>query len=49
VVVVGAWNLENLIRPGDEYGPTDDAAYRAKLTALAETISQLAPDVLGVQ
>ena len=47
MVVVGTWNLENLFRPGGEFGPTDDAAFRAKLAAIADTISQLAPDVLG--
>ncbi len=46
---VGTWNLENLFRPGNEAGPDSDAAYEAKLTALAETITTLAPDVLAVQ
>ncbi|WP_026874552.1 endonuclease/exonuclease/phosphatase family protein [Jiangella gansuensis] len=50
MVVIGTWNLENLFRPGDESGrPPDDAAYEAKLDALAGTIDRIAPDVLGVQ
>ncbi|MQA84032.1 MAG: endonuclease [Streptosporangiales bacterium] len=49
MVVVGTWNLENLYRPGGGFGPDDDAAYEAKLSALADTINRLAPDVLGVQ
>ncbi len=49
MVTVGTWNLENLFRPGNEAGSDSDAAYEAKLTALAETITTLAPDVLAVQ
>jgi endonuclease/exonuclease/phosphatase family metal-dependent hydrolase len=49
MVVVGTWNLENLYRPGGEFGPDTEEAYRAKLTAMAETINGFAPDVLGVQ
>jgi endonuclease/exonuclease/phosphatase family metal-dependent hydrolase len=45
---VGTWNLENLFRPDSEFGP-DREAYRAKLTALAGTINEMSPDVLGVQ
>jgi hypothetical protein len=51
-VVVARWNLENLLRPGSESGPSDEAAYDAKLAELAElarVIGELAPDVLGVQ
>ena len=29
MVVIGTWNLENLFRPGDQAGPSDDAAYKA--------------------
>ena len=32
MVVVGTWNLENLYRPGSQFGPTDQAAYGAKRT-----------------
>ena len=49
VVRIGTWNLENLFRPGAGGGPRTDAAYQAKLTALADTIDVLAPDVLAVQ
>jgi endonuclease/exonuclease/phosphatase family metal-dependent hydrolase len=49
MVVVATWNLENLFRPGTEFGPTDQAAYEAKLAALAEVINRIAPDVLAVQ
>lgn len=46
---VATWNLENLFLPGGEFGPTDPVAYQAKLHALAGTVNELAPDVLGVQ
>lgn len=46
---VGTWNLENLFRPGAGAGPESEAAYEAKLNALAGTITELAPDVLAVQ
>lgn len=49
VVRIGTWNLENLFRPGTDGGPRTDTAYQAKLTALADTIDVLAPDVLAVQ
>ena len=49
MVVVGTWNVENLFRPGAESGPDSEAAYEAKLAALAATITGLAPDVLAVQ
>ena len=45
----GTWNLENLFRPGGQFGPKDDATYQAKLAALAATITQAAPDLLGIQ
>jgi len=45
----GTWNLENLFRPGGQFGPKDDATYEAKLAALAATITQAAPDLLGIQ
>jgi len=48
-VRIGTWNLENLFRPGADGGPRTDAAYQAKLAALADTIGVLAPDVLAVQ
>ncbi|GII83929.1 nuclease [Sphaerisporangium siamense] len=49
MVVVGTWNLENLYRPGGEFGPGDTTSYQAKIKALATTITGFAPDVLGVQ
>lgn len=49
MVAIGTWNLENLFRPDSDAGPTSDSAYQAKLDALAQTINQLAPDVLAVQ
>ena len=48
-VTIGTWNLENLYRPGTEFGPTTQAAYDAKLTTLAATISAHQPDILAVQ
>ncbi|MFK4119619.1 endonuclease/exonuclease/phosphatase family protein [Streptomyces longwoodensis] len=48
-MLLGTWNLENLYRPGGEFGPPDEAAYEAKLAALAAVVRDLAPDVLGVQ
>lgn len=48
-MIVATWNLENLYRPGGEFGPSDDEAYEAKLAALARTIGEIAPDVLAVQ
>ena len=49
MVKVGTWNLENLFKPGGDAGPTTGQAYEAKVTALAETITNLQVDVLAVQ
>ena len=49
MVTVATWNLENLYRPGGEFGPRTEAAYDKKLQALAATIDRIRPDVLGVQ
>jgi endonuclease/exonuclease/phosphatase family metal-dependent hydrolase len=49
VLTIATWNLENLFCPGDDAGPEPEAAYQAKLQALANTITGLAPDVLAVQ
>jgi endonuclease/exonuclease/phosphatase family metal-dependent hydrolase len=49
VLVVATWNLENLFRPGSEYGPRTTDIYVAKLDALAATIEAIAPDVLAIQ
>ncbi|MEU0935034.1 endonuclease/exonuclease/phosphatase family protein [Embleya sp. NPDC005971] len=48
-MTIGTWNLENLFRPGEPGGPKDDPAYRVKLAALAATITELEPDLLGIQ
>jgi endonuclease/exonuclease/phosphatase family metal-dependent hydrolase len=48
-MLVATWNLENLFRPGGEYGPTTEEAYENKLAALAEVIRGIGPDVLAVQ
>jgi endonuclease/exonuclease/phosphatase family metal-dependent hydrolase len=45
-VRIGTWNLENLYSPDSG---TSRQRYEAKLAALAETITELAPDVLAVQ
>jgi len=49
MAVIGTWNLENLFRPGGDFGPEDEATYEGKLANLAATINHIAPDVLGVQ
>src|SRR5450759_2218070 len=49
VVRIGTWNLESLFRPGGAAGPRTDAAYQAKLAALAAVINVMAPDLLAVQ
>jgi hypothetical protein len=43
------WNLENLFLPGQDGGPTTEAAFQDKLTSLAAVIDQVAPDVAAVQ
>jgi endonuclease/exonuclease/phosphatase family metal-dependent hydrolase len=48
-VILATWNLENLYLPGGDFGPRDQAAYDAKLDALAATIEAISPDVLAVQ
>ena len=49
VIRIGMWNVENLFRPGGEFGPRTDEEYRRKLAALASVIAAMAPDVLAVQ
>jgi hypothetical protein len=47
---LGTWNLQNLFHPGGGSGsPGDQDTNRAKLVALARTITTLDPDVLAVQ
>jgi endonuclease/exonuclease/phosphatase family metal-dependent hydrolase len=48
-MLLGTWNLENLYRPGGEFGPKDKAAYETKLAALTAVITELDPTLLGVQ
>ncbi|QOV39055.1 endonuclease/exonuclease/phosphatase family protein [Streptomyces ferrugineus] len=48
-MLLGTWNLENLYRPGGEFGPKDKAAYETKLAALAAVVTDLDPALLGVQ
>ncbi|MFI7411607.1 endonuclease/exonuclease/phosphatase family protein [Streptomyces sp. NPDC049627] len=49
-MLLGTWNLENLMLPGDEQGaPKSQAEYEAKVTALASVITALDPLLLGVQ
>lgn len=48
-MIVASWNLENLYRPGTEFGPTTPEVYDEKLAALARVIVGIGPDVLAVQ
>jgi endonuclease/exonuclease/phosphatase family metal-dependent hydrolase len=48
-MIVATWNLENLFRPGGEYGPTSQEVYEEKLAGLAQVIGDIGPDVLAVQ
>ncbi len=56
-VIIGTWNVENFCRPlpaGSPPDPTkcaakDQPTYDAKVAALAEVITGLAPDLLGLQ
>ncbi|GHH02903.1 endonuclease/exonuclease/phosphatase family protein [Streptomyces lanatus] len=48
-MILGTWNLENLYRPGGEFGPKDKATYETKLAALAAVVTGLDPALLGVQ
>lgn len=48
-MIIATWNLENLYRPGGPFGPKDEAAYEAKLAALAAVITELDPTLLAVQ
>ncbi|WP_329492999.1 endonuclease/exonuclease/phosphatase family protein [Kitasatospora herbaricolor] len=55
--IIGTWNLENFCRPlpaGSPPNPNkcaakDQATYDAKVEALAGVITEIAPDLLGVQ
>ena len=43
------WNVENLLRVGDQGGPTTQAELDAKLDSLAQVIDTQQPDVLALQ
>jgi endonuclease/exonuclease/phosphatase family metal-dependent hydrolase len=49
MTVAGAWNVENLFRPGGDFGPRDDETYKEKIRGLADTISRAGVDVLAVE
>src|SRR5262249_36562517 len=49
MTVARAWNVENLFRPGGDFGPRDDEGYQQKIRGLADTISGAAVDVLAVE
>ena len=38
MTVVGTWNLENLFRPGTEFGPSSEGIFNRKVKLLAQTI-----------
>lgn len=48
-MLLGTWSPENLYRPGGPHGPGHQAAYEAKLAALAAVITELDPALLGVR
>ena len=49
-MIVGTWNLENLMLPRSGDGaPRTEAEYEAKVEALASVITALDPALLGVQ
>lgn len=49
-MLVGTWNLENLMLPHSGDGaPGTEAEYEAKVEALASVITALDPALLGVQ
>jgi endonuclease/exonuclease/phosphatase family metal-dependent hydrolase len=49
MTVAGAWNMENLFRPGGDFGPHDDQTYQEKIRSLADIIGQAGVDVLAVE
>lgn len=46
---IATWNLENFGRPSSSGGPTSQDAYEAKVSHLAQTITAIGADVIGVQ
>ncbi|MEV7010766.1 endonuclease/exonuclease/phosphatase family protein [Streptosporangium sp. NPDC051022] len=49
MTVIGTWNVENLFKPGNGFGPTSQAAYDAKLKGLVATITAAGADVLALE
>ena len=49
MAIIATWNLENLFRPGGDFGPKTNAVYDAKLDGLARVIDAIVPDVLAVE
>jgi endonuclease/exonuclease/phosphatase family metal-dependent hydrolase len=49
MTVIGTWNMENLFRPGGEFGSPDQQTYEGKLAALASVIHASEAEVLAVQ
>jgi len=49
MVTVATWNLENLYRPGHEFGPPNDEIYQRKLDTIADTVTEIDADILAVQ
>ncbi|WP_372410778.1 endonuclease/exonuclease/phosphatase family protein [Streptomyces luteireticuli] len=49
MTVIGTWNLENLFRFGEKFGPKTKAEYEAKIKGIAATVNRLSPDLLGIQ
>ncbi|MEO8219958.1 MAG: endonuclease/exonuclease/phosphatase family protein [Specibacter sp.] len=49
MTVITTWNLENLYRPGGEFGPGSAEVYEKKLDYLAARIDDISPDLLAVQ
>jgi hypothetical protein len=49
MTVITTRNLENLHRPGGQFGPGTVAVFEEKLVYLAARIGAIGPDVLAVQ
>jgi hypothetical protein len=49
MAIIATWNLENLFRPGGDFGPKTRPIYDAKLDGLARVIDAIGPDVLAVE
>ena len=49
MAIIAIWNLENLFRPGGDFGPKTSAVYDAKLDGLVRVVDAIGPDVLAVE